>query len=311
MSIIQVDNLTRVYKSSEKEIIANDNLSLCVERGEIFGLLGHNGAGKTTLMMQLMGLLAPTSGSILIDGIDVVQFPDKIKALIGFLPQKSLPLRFLELKKSLYFTGRLRGMADKDAQKQAALLIHELGMSEYAKTYVNQLSGGLLRLTNFAMALMGYPPVLILDEPTNDLDPQHRREVWEMIRQINEERGTTCLLVTHNLLEAERVVQRVAVMQQGRIIQQGSPGEIKRQVQTVVQVELWLKTLTQLPDSLLAQITGDVTLVRGGHYQIILPKESAQSSIEVIIQQIDFDEMDDFRIAPPSLEDVYHHIQEA
>lgn len=311
MSIIQVENLTRVYKTPEQEVIANNNLSFHVERGEIFGMLGHNGAGKTTLMMQLMGLLAPTSGSITIQDVDVVRFPQKVKALIGFLPQKSQPLRFLELHKSLYFTGRLRGMEDQDARNQAEFLINELDMQSYRNTYVNQLSGGLLRLTNFAMALMGYPPVLILDEPTNDLDPQHRRQVWEMIRHINETYGTTCLLVTHNLLEAERVVQRIAVMQEGSIITQGTPGEIKRQVQMVVQVELWLKTMTHLPDIVLDQLIGDVKVVRAGHYQITLPKDSAQASIEMLIKHMGFDELDDFRIAPPSLEDIYHHIQEA
>lgn len=310
MSIIQVDNLTRVYKAADREIIANDNLSFSVQRGEIFGLLGHNGAGKTTLMMQLMGLIVPTSGSIIINGIDVVKTPSKVKNLIGFLPQKSLPLRFLELHKSLYFTGRLRGMSDDDARQQAETLISALGMESHRRSYVNQLSGGLLRLTNFAMALMGNPPVLILDEPTNDLDPQHRRQVWEMIRHINEVHATTCLIVTHNLLEAERVVQRVAVLQHGKIIHQGTPGEIKRQVQTVVQVELWLKTLPELPRAVLTSIEGEIKQVRPGHYQIMLPQAHAQSAIQALISQMGFDEFDDFRIAPPSLEDVYHQLQD-
>ena len=305
--MIHVKNLTRTYG----DVIANDDLSFDVARGEIYGVLGHNGAGKTTLMLQLMGLLAPTRGEIVIQDVDVVKHPQKVKELIGFLPQKSLPLRFLELHKALYFTGRLRGMTEKAAHEQTDFLIHKLDMSPYRQTYVNQLSGGLLRLTNFAMALMGYAPVLILDEPTNDLDPQHRRQVWEMIEHINTEYGTTILIVTHNLLEAERVVQRVAVMQHGKIIIQGTPGEIKRQVQTFVQVELWLKTQPTLPDHILEAISGEVIPVRAGHYRIMLPKETAQTSIEALIKHMGFDEFDDFRIAPPSLEDVYHHIQEA
>src|SRR5215510_12792332 len=224
---IRVEHLTRVFSAKGQTIHANDDMSFEVKRGEIFGLLGPNGAGKTTLISQLLGLLAPTSGSIWLEGVDVIRNPEFVRQISGFLPQTGLPMRYVEVERALRYTGRLRGQSEADARLQAAALMEELGLAEFAQRYVNKLSGGMLRLTNFAMALMGRPRLLVLDEPTNELDPHKRQIIWMMIGRLNREQGTTCVLVTHNVLEAEKVIQRVAVMHGGRIIALGTPGEVK------------------------------------------------------------------------------------
>lgn len=310
MPSIEIVKLSRIYKQrGQADVLANDAVNLSVEEGEIFGLLGHNGAGKSTLLLQVMGLLLPSSGQLWVEGIDVQKYPQQVKAIVGYLPQSQTALRYVELRHALEFSGRLKGSSHADAKQQAAYLMDCLGLEEHAKQFVNQLSGGLLRISNFAMALMGNPRVLILDEPTNDLDPQRRRQMWELLSQVNRERGLSVLLVTHNLAEAERVMQRAAVMQQGKIIAQGTVGAIKQQFSQEILLEIWLKNLTELPEILQKNLGGKIEQVRLGQYRVYLPQEAAQAAINLLLQHLSFDEMEDFRIAPLSLEEAYHRIQ--
>lgn len=313
---IKVDNLTRVFagkgNSKRSPVVANDNLSFEVRQGEIFGLLGPNGAGKTTLVSQLLGLLQPTSGEIWIEGIDVVREPNKVKSLVGYLPQTGLPMRYVEVERALHYTGRLRGQTENDAKRQSTRLIEELGMSSYANRYVNKLSGGMLRLTNFAMSLMGEPQVLVLDEPTNELDPHKRRLVWDTIARLNQEQGVTCILVTHNVLEAEKVIQRVAVMQGGKIVALGTPGELKMQSGGKVRLELQLKEgeSLSLDESNKLERLGELEEMRPGLYRLyILPAKVALAT-DAVVNGLGLTRLDDFRLAPPSLEDVYLEMDE-
>jgi ABC-2 type transport system permease protein len=303
---IRVEHLSRVY-SGKHPVLANDDVSFDVRRGEIFGLLGPNGAGKTTLVQQLLGLLQPTSGQIWLEGINVIKCPEQLKWLTGFLPQTGLPMRYIEVERALHYTGRLRGQSDADARQQARALIDELGMAAYAQQYVNKLSGGMLRLTNFAMTLMGRPRVLVLDEPTNELDPAKRRLVWDIIARLNHEQGVTCVLVTHNVLEAERVIQQVAVMQTGRIVALGTPGELKLYTGGNMRLEFRLKDDSCLAPDEMDSFTshGRLETLRPGHYALHLPAQQVAIATDKLVNQIGLTRLDDFRLAPPSLEDVY------
>jgi len=308
---IEVQHLRRVYRSRNKpDVVANDDLNVTIQRGEIFGLLGHNGAGKTTLVLQLMGLLPPTSGNILVEGVDVVRNPQAVKALVGYLPQTRMPLRYVEVRQALHFTGRLRGQSEIDTRRQVDWLIETLELSEFAHKYVNKLSGGMLRITNFAMALMGYPQVLILDEPTNDLDPHRRRQMWDMIKSMNDQYGLTCVLVTHNIAEAERVIHRLVVMRRGRMVVQGTPGEIKRQVSQTVQIDLWLNPLVESPHAVFGSLRGTVQEIHAGHYRIQLPTLEVSEVVSKLMQMFEAGELDDFHVAPLSLEDVYLNLEQ-
>jgi ABC-2 type transport system permease protein len=307
---IKVEHLTRVYQTADragKTVTANDNLTFEVRRGEIFGLLGPNGAGKTTLVSQMLGLIKPTSGSIWVEGIDVVREPDRVKALVGFLPQTGIPLRFAEVERALNYTGRLRGQTAQDAKAQARELIDQLGMGEHAKRYVNKLSGGMLRLVNFGMALMGRPKVLFLDEPTNELDPHNRRLVWDTIARLNHEQGVTCVLVTHHVLEAESVMQRVGVMQHGQMCALGTPGELKQAYSGKVRFEFSLKEDDHFSADELARIAalGEVEHGRRGIFRLYLPYDGVAAATDTLVNGIGLARLNDFRLAPPSLEDVY------
>jgi ABC-2 type transport system permease protein len=302
---IQAQHLNHTYPA-KPPVVANHDVSFSVCQGQIFGLLGPNGAGKTTLISILLGLVRPTSGEVCIEDIDVIKHPDKVKEIIGFLPQNGLPMRYIEVEQALFFTGRLRGQSSADAKQQAAALIDELGLGDYRKKYVNKLSGGYLRLTNFAMALMGRPRILFLDEPTNELDPHRRRVVWDMIARLNDQEGLTCVLVTHNVLEAERVIQQVAVMRKGRIIASGTPGELKLSANqnSRVRLEFRLKEGESLPDDL-PPIWTNVECTRPGQYSLTIALDEMEAATALVVRHFGPQRLDDFRIAPPSLEDIY------
>lgn len=303
---ISVQNLTYIYRRDKHHsVVANDNITLAIHQGEVFGLLGPNGAGKSTLVRQLMGLLRPQAGSIHLLGTDIVLKPEAAYQSIGFLPQHGMFMRSVRVSQVLYFTGRLRGLSHTDARHQTNQLLESLELSRVAQTVVGRLSGGLQRLVSFASTLMGYPPILVLDEPTNALAPESRKLVWSVINERNHQQGTTCFLITHNLLEAERVVQRVAFIRDGQIKLIGTPGEIKHQVATTVQVELWVKNALELPMVLTHHPQLQLEQLHTSHYRLSVPRAELMMVVNAIVQEIGFDQLDDFRIAPPSLEDVY------
>jgi len=201
----------------------------------------------------------------------------------------------------------LRGQSEVDAKRQTQQLIEELGIGEFAKRFVHKLSGGILRLTNFAMALMGAPKIVILDEPTNELDPHKRRIVWDMIARLNREQGMTCVLVTHNVLEAERVIQRVAVMRHGKIVAFGTPGELKLYSGGKFRLDFRFKSGENLNGNEFERMTalGVLDSQRPGDYSVQLASDKVAAATDLLMTTIGMARLDDFRLSPPSLEEVY------
>jgi ABC-2 type transport system permease protein len=306
---IEVRDLVRAYRGRGGELIkANDGLTFNVPRGQVFGLFGANGAGKTTLVLQMLGLVQPTSGSITVNGIDVVRSPELVKSTVGFLPQRGLSMRLIEARRALHYTGRLRGQSEADARRQTDELIEELGLGPYADRQVERLSGGLMRLVNFGMTLMGRPELIVLDEPTNELDPHNRRLIWEIVQRRAAEDGTTIVLVTHNVLEAEKAVHRVAVMHGGRITAMGTPGELKEQTGAQARLELFVRdggSLTEAEEARLGRIGLVTPGDRSGSYLVTAPPDRIQPLLEVLVTDVGVTRVDDFRFARPTLEDVY------
>ncbi|MFD4236170.1 ABC transporter ATP-binding protein/permease [Streptomyces sp. NPDC058542] len=309
-SAIEVRNLTRVFRTggSGADVKANDDLTFSIPRGQVFGLLGANGAGKTTLVSQLLGLVRPTSGEIVVEGVDAVAHPDAVKAMTGFLPQTGLSMRLVEVRRALHYTGRLRGQSETDARRQTTELIEELGLGDVQDRYVDQLSGGMTRLVNFGMALMGRPKLLILDEPTNELDPHNRRLVWNMVSRRSAEDGTTVLLVTHNVLEAESAVDQVAVMNGGRITAMGTPGHLKEVLGDRIRLELFVKDEDGLAlrERELFDAVGTLTEgKRDGSYLVQTDSARMPELMRVVHGELGMDRVADFRLTRPTLEDVY------
>ena len=284
---------------------ANFEISLDIRPGEIFGLLGSNGAGKSTLIRQMVNLTAPTEGRILLMGLDIARQPQAVTRYVAYMPQKPQALLDLTAQEAIYFTGHLRGMTRADARHEAARLVEDWGLSEVANKAVRHLSGGQHRLVSLATTLMGRLPVMILDEPTNELDPAFRKQVWERLIEINEQHGTTIILVTHNVQEAERVIQRVAVMSQGQIVGLGRVSELKANLDQNVGLELFLRPSTGLTAEAVLQTMPEARRVRPNEWTVRVSRQGGEEAIHNILSRVQLERLEDFRVHTASLEDVY------
>ena len=219
-NIIDVHGLTKRY--GDQTVVKGIDFS--VEKGEIFGILGPNGAGKTTTLEMLEALRTIDGGTAVIDGIDVAKHPKKIKDIIGIQLQSTNFYDHLTLTEQLRMFASLYG-----SKTDVAALLAKVQLTEKARNYVEQLSGGQKQRFAIASTLVNSPKVLFLDEPTTGLDPQARRNLWELIKQIREE-GVTIVLTTHYMDEAELLCDRLAVMDNGQIITTDSPHNLIQQL---------------------------------------------------------------------------------
>lgn len=222
--------VSRVVKRYRSGVLANRGISFSVRLGEVVGIFGPNGAGKSTLIHQIVGLLPPTSGHIVVCGVDVDKSPGRVKTHIGFMPQQPARFGHIELRRALWITGVLRGCSLRDARREADEFLVHFDLEAYRRTLLPHLSGGLKRLAAIGLAMMGKPRLLILDEPTNDLDPVQRRRLWALVRDYARTGEHSVLLVTHNLAEAERIIDRMIVVDEGVVVAEGRPGELSRTI---------------------------------------------------------------------------------
>jgi len=243
--LLEIQNVRKVYKGKNK-VKANDNISLAVSEGEVFGLLGPNGAGKTTLVNQIIGLTRPTSGSITISGVDVIAKPDYAREVCSFQAQVQAPIAGLSSMQAIELAGRIRGGKQADVCKRGLELVEKLELGEWPKTLGLNVSGGVRRLVAFCMAAVVPGRVVILDEPTNDVDPLRRRAIWQEVQALAK-RGSAVLLVTHNILEAERVVDRLAIIDQGQVKGIGTPASLKESEGDAMRLELILEPKVATP----------------------------------------------------------------
>lgn len=283
---------------------ATDDVRLDIAQGEIFGLLGPNGAGKTTLVRQLTGLMRPDSGSVEILGHDIVRHPERAARILAYLGQESTALDELTVSLAAETTGRLRGLDARTARAERDDVLDELGLTPIAGRPLRKLSGGQRRLACFAAALVGERPLLVLDEPTTGMDPVARRAVWSAVDRRRAERGTTVLLVTHNVIEAETVLDRVAVLDRGRVIACDTPSGLKERVAGEVRVELLWRERAPLEVPEVAALQ-DRAVESGRRWTLRLAPEEARTVVATVTGGAAFAALDDFTLATPSLEDVY------
>ncbi len=300
--VYDVADLRKTYLKGK--VVANDGVSLTVGPGEIFGLLGPNGAGKTTFVRLLAGLMQPDGGVIKLLGQDVTHSAREVPRYVSFLGQRPLALFDLTPREAVYYTARLRGMAPDRARRATDELLDRLPIAPFADRLLEGLSGGEIRLASLAAALVGDLPILILDEPTNELDPANRRDVWNLLLELRRERGTTIILVTHNVLEAERVLDRVAIINHGRVLALGTPGELKRRVDARVRVEI---TARDGDEPLRAAVhdLGEVVRDDGRHLALLAPRDRATAVVRSLLERVPLELLGDFRILTTTLEDVY------
>jgi len=220
MPIIEVENLAKKYPlpdNKSETFFAVDGISLSIDSGEIFGILGPNGAGKTTTLEMLEGLVDIDGGTAFIDGIDVNANPFDVKKIIGVQLQANEYFDFLSLVELLGLFGNLYGR-DIDPNE----LLEKVDLLEKAKAKPAHLSGGQKQRFSIACALVNDPKILFLDEPTTGLDPQAKRNLWDLVLELNKS-GTTIVLTTHNMEEAESLCQRIAIMDHGKVVAEDTP----------------------------------------------------------------------------------------
>lgn len=306
--VYHIESLTKVYgkgKALRTAKPANQDIDLDIRPGEVFGLLGSNGAGKSTLIRQMVNLVAPTSGRIFLMGQDIARHPEAVTRYVAYMPQKPHALLDLTAEEAIYYTGHMRGLSRPAALHEANRLVEEWGLGEVRKKAVRHLSGGQHRLVSLAATLTGNLPVLILDEPTNELDPAFRKQVWEQLVQVNQRQGTTIILVTHNVQEAERVIQRVAVMSQARIVGLGRVSELKAQLEQEVNLELFLRPeVADSAEQVLETMPGARRL-QPYQWSVTVERAGGEEAIHHILSLVKLERLEDFRVHTVSLEDVY------
>jgi ABC-2 type transport system ATP-binding protein len=303
-AVIHTEDLTKVYPGTD--FAAVDKLNLDVRTGEIFGLLGPNGAGKTTTAGMLTTRVVPTSGRALLAGVDVAAHPALAKQLSGIVSQQNTLDRQLTVWENLYFHGRLFGMGAKESRRTADQLLEQFQLSRWAKASVYALSGGMAQRLMVARAIFHRPSVLFLDEPTAGLDPQSRLALWDLLGELHAA-GQTILLTTHYMEEADRLCERVAIMDHGRILALDTPAALKQSIgaDTVVTVKTGGDT-SRLATLLSAEIDG-VTRTRqveGGLELHVKDTDRLVPTIVLAAERGGYD-LVDLSVAEPTLETVF------
>lgn len=299
--MLYIKDIVKIYKRGSR---ANNGVSMQVEAGEVVGLLGHNGAGKTTLINQVAGLTVPTSGSIRVDGCDPVAEPSKVRRMVAVMPQAHAPLTGVTPRQVIKSMARIRGMDKRAAGARTEELLEALDLTEWADTTGERLSGGVRRLTAFGMAAASPGKVVMLDEPTNDVDPARRRLLWEQIRELAHQ-GCAVLLVTHNVIEAERSVDRIVMLDSGKVVAEGTAAQLRSRAAGDLRLELTAADIDSIP-SLPTHIATAGPAVRASRRLTVALESSAAADALAWAQQLrDSQEIDEFSLVPVGLEDVY------
>lgn len=223
---IKATNLTKKFNG----LVAVDNVTLSISKGELFGLLGPNGAGKTTLIAMLSTMLRPTSGTAELYGYFIEKDPVKVRRSIGVVFQDTTLDERLTGRENLELHGRLYGMDRQTRQRRIKELLELVELDDRADEIVKTYSGGMMRRLEIARGLIHRPKILFLDEPTLGLDPQTRNHIWDYIKKLNAEEDVTMVLTTHYMEEADNLCERIAIIDKGKIVSMGSPAELKSEL---------------------------------------------------------------------------------
>ncbi|MFJ8927141.1 ABC transporter ATP-binding protein [Streptomyces sp. NPDC102364] len=227
MAVISASGLARTFTTKNGPVEAVRGIDLRVERGEILGFLGPNGAGKTTTLRMLTTLLAPTGGAATVAGHDLASDPAGVRRAVGYVAQSGGVDPSISVREELVTQGRLYRLPKPRAAARAEELAADLGLADLLERRTGALSGGQRRRLDIAMGLVHHPEVLFLDEPTTGLDPGSRADLWDLVRRLRAEHGTTVFLTTHYLDEADALADRIVVVDKGVVAAEGTPSALK------------------------------------------------------------------------------------
>ncbi|MDI3341876.1 MAG: ATP-binding cassette domain-containing protein [Sphaerobacter sp.] len=301
---ITAHDLVKTYRGG---IRALDGLSLAVEAGTIFALLGPNGAGKSTTVRILTTLARPDAGSARVAGYDVVAQPDRVRRAIGYVSQKSAVDPEATGRENLTLQGRIYGLRGRELRQRVAELLERMGLADAADRVAGTYSGGMQRKLDILMGLIHRPRVLFLDEPTTGLDPEARAELWAEIARLAREEHLTVLLTTHYLEEADRLAHRLAIVDRGRTVVEGTPEQLKGELQGhTIRIELAAAVAEPRIQAALAPLPGlrEVSLRDGAIYA---RADSGGAAIPAVLAALEASGVPvaAATVARPSLDDVY------
>ncbi len=277
-----------------------DGVDLRVEAGEIYGLLGPNGAGKTTLINVLSCQLPPSQGTASIDGFSVISQKERVREIIGLVPQEISLYKKLTVEENLRIIGALQGLGGDKLQARIEELLEWAGLDKFSSRLAGECSVGMKQALNISMGLIHSPRVLFLDEPTSGLDPLARISLWELIRDLSG-KGNTLVMATHNLLEAEQLCDRIGILSHGRILIEGTPDQIKSMLaEAQATVELGRENLEELKEKAM-RLNMDIAEIRGN--VVTITGTGLKEKIPIILKEMTGLKMTN--ISHTSLEDAF------
>ncbi len=301
---IEVENLTKRFG----DFVAVDTLNFSVEHGEVFGLLGPNGAGKSTLIRMLTTLVPPTSGAARVNGFDIVRQANEVRQSIGVIPQAMTSDLDLSAVENMSIFAKLYGIPREKRQRTIARLLQEVDLEKWADKPVKMFSGGMRRRLEIARGLVHEPKLFFLDEPTTGLDPVSRVAVWEMLSRLKRERDLTVLVTTHYMDEADKLCDRIAIVDHGKLVALDSPLKLKASIpgKNILEVSFsgvpqnWMERLKALPE--VAEVKAEENIFRisshNGPRTTVALMEAARDSNATIAS---------LSVQSTSLDDVFVH----
>ena len=308
---IEATDLVKTYATGRGKppVQALDGLSLTVRQGEVFGLLGPNGAGKSTTVKILSTLTRPDDGRAVVAGHDVTSNPDAVRRAIGLISQKSSSAPMMTGRESVLLAARIHGMSRSEARSRATELLDRFELTDAADRLTKTYSGGMLRKLDIAVGLVARPTVLFLDEPTTGLDPEARTQMWDEIARLAAVEQLTVLLTTHYLDEADHLADRLAIVDHGRLVVEGTPDELKGRLNgDGVVVEVVDQTAATIAAERLSHLDGLNDVTHEGRV-VRARTRSAAGVIPSVLASLDQAgvEVESATVSRPSLDDVYLH----
>lgn len=301
--VIEAQNLTKKFG----DFLAVDNLDLKIKKGEVFGLLGPNGAGKTTAIHMMVGLLKSTGGKIIVDGKDVESVE---KGKIGICPQQLVLWENLTCEETLMLMGDMYEVPKSILKKRVSKLLNDLILTDKANTLVSNLSGGMKRRINLAMALIHNPEIVVLDEPSEGLDPQSRRVLWNYIQSLRDE-GKTVILTTHLMDEADKLSDRIAIIDHGRLLRLDTPENLKKEIGEgdIIEIQLSNHEVNTNLTSVIGSMDGIENVIELNG-KINVRALNAMNKLPEIMESIEKTDSSvvDMSIRQNTLEDVFIHL---
>ena len=306
-SIIEVKNLTKMFK----DFIAVDDISFNVKKGEIFGLLGPNGAGKSTVLRMLSTLARPTKGTATIGGFDIVKNDNDVRKLIGIVSEKMILYNRLTAKENLWFFGSLFNIPKDILTKRIDELLELVQLTKWKNTQVGTFSTGMRQRMNVVRALLNMPQVLFLDEPTLGLDPQSSVEIRQFVKKLNRENGTTVVITTHMMVDADLLCDRIAIVDHGKIVALDTSANLKKTISgadtTIVKLEVANLTSPLIEKLRSLKCADSVTQESPTALKILVHGDEAFDSI-IDAVRTGGGKISSMENIQPTLEDVFLHI---